>query len=477
MHNINQFYMRRIIQPKATVITLLLLILFLAGYGQSASGPAHKATAGKRPNVIIILTDDMGYSDIGCFGGQFAPTPHIDRLAQQGRIFHQYYSPAPICSPSRAGLLTGTYPGRWNFATYLDNRKHNREAEQADYLNPAAPSMARIFKNAGYATGHFGKWHLGGGRDVKDAPGFAQYGIDEHASTYESPDPDPLLTATNWIWSDKDSIKRWDRTKYFVDKTLDFLRRHPDQPCFINLWPDDMHTPWVQQANDGDTGKLPLNPEQQVAFKRVLTEYDRQIGRLLAGLQQQGIANNTIVIFTSDNGPLPSFRGSRAAGLRGTKLSLYEGGTRMPFIISWPGHIPAATRDTSSVISGLDLLPALANICNIQLPRPYAGDGTDISGVLLGKPAARSKDICWEYGRNNVAYRYPAAHDRSPQLAIRSGAWKLLLNSDGTGSQLFNISKDPHEDSNLAATEPAIVQKLSARLLQWWASLPRFTQH
>ncbi|WP_276485545.1 sulfatase [Paraflavitalea pollutisoli] len=460
---------------KLSVLAAFLLAIAWTAPAQSTTRSAGKASSSQRPNVIIILTDDMGYTDIGHFGGRFVPTPGIDRLAQQGRSFHQYYSPAPICSPSRAGLLTGTYPGRWNFATYLDNKKHNREAEQVDFLDPSAPSIARFFKNAGYATGHFGKWHLGGGRDVKNAPGFVQYGIDEHASTYESPEPDPLLTATNWIWSDKDSIKRWNRTQYFVDKTLDFLRRHPDQPCFINLWPDDVHTPWVPQKNDGDTGKLPLNAEQEPAFKRVLTEYDRQIGRLLEQLDKMGIANNTIVIFTSDNGPLPSFRGSRAAGLRGTKLSLYEGGTRMPFIISWPGHIPAASLDTSSVISGLDLLPSLANICKVPLPRPYAGDGTDISKVLLGKPATRTKDICWEYGRNNIAYRYPAAHDKSPQLAIRSGDWKLLMNSDGTGAQLFNILKDPHEDNNLASTKPAIAQKLSAKLMTWWTSLPKYT--
>ena len=180
----------------------------------------------KQPNVIIILTDDMGFSDVTAFGGKFVPTPNIDRLAKSGLMLSQYYSGAPICSPSRASLLTGMYPGRWNFSTYLDNKKHNKAAEQADFLNPEAPSIARIFQEAGYVTGHFGKWHMGGGRDVKDAPGFEKYGYDAHASTYESPDPDPLITATNWIWSDKDSIKRWDRTKYFVDKTLSFMKNH-----------------------------------------------------------------------------------------------------------------------------------------------------------------------------------------------------------------------------------------------------------
>jgi arylsulfatase A-like enzyme len=131
------------------------------------------------PNVVIILTDDMGYGDISCYGAKVIPTPHIDNMAKNGMRCTQYYSAAPICSPSRAGIITGMYPARWNFSTYLDNKKHNKAAEQTDYLDPKAPSIARFFKNAGYATGHFGKWHLGGGRDVTNAPGFEQYGFDD----------------------------------------------------------------------------------------------------------------------------------------------------------------------------------------------------------------------------------------------------------------------------------------------------------
>ena len=415
----------------------------------------------------------MGYSDVGCFGGNFVPTPNIDRLAKSGMKLTHYYSAAPICSPSRTGLLTGMYPARWNFSTYLDNKKHNRNAEQADYLDPQAPSMARFFKNAGYVTGHFGKWHMGGGRDVHNAPGFEKYGFDEHNSTYESPDPDPLITATNWIWSDKDSIKRWDRTKYFVERTLDFMKRHKGQPCFVNLWPDDMHTPWVPRTETEYTGKFPMNPEEEAAFKLVLKEYDVQIGRLLDGLKSMGLDKNTIVIFTSDNGPLPSFRGSRAAGLRGSKLSLYEGGIRMPFIISWPGHVPAGTTDETSVVSATDLLPSLSDIAGVKLPANYEGNGKDRSKVFFGKASARNMDLYWEYGRNNIAFKYPKERDKSPNLAIRSGEWKLLMNSDGTDVQLYNIPKDKNETTDVAATQPEVVKELKDKLNKWWASLPK----
>jgi arylsulfatase A-like enzyme len=441
------------------------LILFL--------NQAVQSQTQTKPNIIIILTDDMGFSDIGCFGGNFVPTPNIDRMAKSGLKLTSYYSAAPICSPSRAGLLTGMYPGRWNFSTYLDNKKHNKDAEQADYLDTAAPTMAKIFKNAGYATGHFGKWHMGGGRDVTNAPGFEKYGYDEHISTYESPEPDPLITATNWIWSDKDSIKRWDRTKYFVDKTLDFMRKHKGQPCFINLWPDDVHTPWVPRKEKEYTGQYPKNPQEEAAFKLVLQEYDVQIGRLLDGLKKMGMDKNTIVIFTSDNGPLPSFKGSRTAGLRGSKLSLYEGGIRMPFIISWPGHIPAGKADGSSEVNALDLMPSLTKMAGVKLPKGYTGDGVDRSLVLLGKPSSRAKDMYWEYGRNNIAFKYPNARDKSPSLAIRSGEWKLLMNHDGSGEQLFNISKDKNETTDLAAAQPAMVKELKDKLSDWWAALPK----
>lgn len=457
--------------------SILPVIAMAALWNGNATAQAP-AAGDIRPNIIYILTDDMGYGDVGCFGGNFVPTPNIDRLAANGRKFTHFYSAAPICSPSRAGFITGNYPARWNFSTYLDNRKHNRNAQQADFLDPSAPTIARFFRNAGYATGHFGKWHMGGGRDVTNAPGFNSYGFDEHVSTYESPDPDPLITATNWIWSEKDSIKRWDRTRYFVDKTLAFLQKHKGQPCFINLWPDDVHTPWVPRTETEYTGKFPMNPEEEAAFKLVLKEYDLQIGRLLDGLKHMELDRNTIVIFTSDNGPLPAFRGSRAGGLRGSKLSLFEGGIRMPFIISWPGHIRPGTTDETSAISSLDLLPSLAEIAGIKLPAGYHGDGKDRSKALLGKPSERNMDMYWEYGRNNIAFAYPKGRDKSPNLAIRSGQWKLLMNHDGSDAQLYNINKDPNETSDLVNDFPKIAGELKKKLITWWSALPKlYNEH
>ena len=444
---------------------LIFLVLFFSAQAQQ-----------KKPNVIIILTDDMGYGDISCFNSEYMQTPHIDKMASEGTKFTQYYSAAPICSPSRVGMLTGMFPASWNFTTFLNDRQSNLEAEQANYLNTSAPSMAKIFKAAGYATGHFGKWHMGGGRDVQDAPGFGQYGFDEHISTYESPDPDPLITATDWIWSPQDSIKRWDRTRYFVDKTLQFLQKNKDKPCFVNLWPDDMHTPWVPNIGEEYTGKFPMNPREEKAFKLVLDEYDKQIGRLLDGLKQMGMEENTIVVFTSDNGPLPSFRGSRSAGLRGTKLSLYEGGIRMPFIIKWPGHVPAGKTDDESVLNATDLIPSLAAMTGVELPPNYKGDGEDRHTAFLGEPSARKKDMFWEYGRNDFAFNYPQEENyKSPILAIRSGKWKLLVDYYKNNVELYDMEKDKFETENVAKQHKELVSQLKEKLVTWRMYMPVLT--
>src|SRR5580700_2548949 len=212
----------------------------------------------------------MGYGDVGCYGGDFVPTPNIDRLAAEGTKFTQFYVASPVCSPSRAAFLTGMFPARWHITSYLQTRAGNRKCEQADFLDPKAPSIARTVKAAGYVTGHFGKWHMGGGRDVTNAPPFSAYGFDEHAGTYESPEPDPNITATNWIWSPQDKVKRWERTGYFVDHALDFLHRHSGQPCYVEIWPDDVHTPWIPNV---EREMAAPNSWLKPDFCKVLAEY------------------------------------------------------------------------------------------------------------------------------------------------------------------------------------------------------------
>ncbi len=427
--------------------------------------------AARPPNILLVLTDDMGFGDLGCYGGRFAPTPNLDRMAKEGIRFTQYYSASPICSPSRTGLTTGMHPGRWRITSFLQERKGNRGCGQADYLDPKAPSLARTLKGAGYATAHIGKWHMGGGRDVTDAPKFAAYGFDEHAGTYESPEPHPDITATNWIWSAQDKVKRWDRTAFFVDRTLDFLRRHRDRPCYVNLWPDDTHTPFVPSAER--LAEYPDGPAEERKFRAVLDEYDRQVGRLFAGLKEMGLDEQTLVIFTSDNGAMPTFRGARSGGLRGSKLSLYEGGIRMPFIVRWPGRAPAGRTDERTVLCAEDLFPSLCALAGAAPPEGVALDGEDLSATLLGRPQARRRPVFWEYGRNEQWYRYPGdPRQRSPNLAVRDQAWKLLVNADGTGAELYDLEKDRNETANIVDRHPDVAKRLADQALSWRRSLP-----
>ena len=423
------------------------------------------AGAEGQPNIVVVMADDLGLGDVACYGGTMALTPRLDRMAREGLKFNHYYSASPICSPSRAGLLTGTFPARWRLTSYLQTRAGNAGCGQADFLDPQAPTLPRLLKQAGYATAHIGKWHLGGGRDVVNAPPFAAYGYDHHASTYESPQPHPDITATPWVWSDKDRVKRWDRTAFFVDQTVEFLGKQSTKPGFVFLWLDDPHSPWVPDAEKP-------RKDTPASLRRVLENMDFQIGRLLDRLDAMPQGKNTLVLFISDNGPRPSYQGKRTMGLRGEKLSLYEGGIRLPCLVRWPGVIAPGGVDDSTVLSAVDMLPTLAAAAGAQVGNVNALDGENQIGAFRGQPRVRSRPLFWEYGRNDKYFDYPvAATDRSGPLAMREGHYKLLCKPDGTGAELFNLAMDPKEQSNIAETQNEIATSMKAKLLAWWRSL------
>lgn len=427
--------------------------------------------AAEQPNIVFVLADDMGPGDTGCSGGTLAKTPHLERLAAQGITFTQYYSASPICSPSRCGILTGQHPARWRITSFLQSRDGNRRCEQADFLDPAAPSLPRVLQGAGYATAHIGKWHLGGGRDVAAPPKFAAYGYDLGLGTYESPEPAAALglKATPWgpdAKREPGQVPRHQRTRWMVDQALAFLTKNRGRPCFINLWLDDTHTPWVPaDAVQGDGSR-------RENLVRVVEEMDRQIGRLM-----DGVPDDTLLIFASDNGPLPTFKRQRTSGLRGSKLSLYEGGIRLPFLARWPGRIPAGKVDAATVLHATDLLPTLAAVAGAALPKDSAPDGVDRSAALRGTPQPDRPVLFWEYGRNATAFKFPAPPDRSPNLAMRDGPWKLLVNADGTGAELYHLAHDPNEASNLAAARPEVAARMKSALLDWRSRLPKPAQN
>lgn len=418
----------------------------------------------ERPHMVFVYADDMGVGDVGCYGGKIAPTPNIDRLAAEGIRFTQYYSVSPICSPSRCGLVTGQFPARWQITSYLQTRDGNRQCEQVDFLAVRAPSLPRQLQASGYATAHIGKWHLGGGRDVVDPPKFAAYGYDLGLGTYESPEPAAGLGLKLAPWDkeiEPQQVPRHARTGWMVDAALAFLQQHSTQPCFINLWLDDTHTPWVPE--DALPGKPAIN------LKQVIIEMDRQIGRLM-----DHVPPNTLLIFATDNGALPTFQGARNGGLRGSKLSLYEGGIRLPFIARWPGQIPAGRVDDSTILCAVDMFPTLTRIGEAQLPSDYRSDGLDMTPALRGKSLSRDQPIFWEYGRNTDAFKYPEGRDRSPNLAMRNGPWKLLINTDGSAAELYDILRDTQETQNLIDTQPEVASRMKASLRAWRRELPTY---
>jgi len=302
---------------------------------------------------------------------------------------------------------------------------------------------------------------------VDNAPSIYNYGFDEYKSTWESPDPDPKLTSTNWIWADSDEVKRWNRTAYFVDKTLDFFKRNQGKPVFVNLWPDDVHTPFVPNPDDMETEQGDW--EKPEAFKLVLRDYDIQIGRLMKGLKELGVDENTLVIFTSDNGPNPDYGVARTKGLRGKKGTLYEGGIRMPFIVRWPAKIAPNQVNESAVMASVDLLPTLCSITGTELPYGYELDGEDRSAVLLGKNnVERKKPVFWEFGVNSSTINNKNKALRSPQIAVRKGDWKLLTNPDGSETELYNIVKDRAEKQNVATSNPELTAEMKKTAIDWF---------
>lgn len=429
---------------------------------------------GERPNVVIVLIDDFGWADPACYGNPMVATPRIDQLAKEGVRFTQGYVASPICSPSRCGILTGQFPARHKITSYLQTRAGNKKCEMVDFLDPKAPSLPRMLRDAGYATAHIGKWHLGGGRDVTNAPRFAEYGYELGLGTYESPEPAAPLGLKTVPWGPQDQLEpqqvpRYDRSRWMVDQTLDFLKRNQGKPCFVNLWLDDTHTPFVPSQAQIEAVKKEGESPQKVRYKAVLAGLDHQIGRLLDGLK----GTNTLVLFLGDNGASPPLERDRVGGLRGQKLSLYEGGIRVPFMAWWPARQKGGIVNETTVIASVDFFPTLATLCQAKVPPGYGSDGEDMARAILGEIPIRTKPLFWEYGRNEFSFAYPQdARQKSPKLAVRDGHWKCLVNPESDQVELFDLAKDRNEQTNRAQDQPELARKLTRLVRDWRRSVP-----
>ena len=438
----------------------------------------------ERPNIILVFIDDMGWGDFSCFGNEAAKTPHINRLAKEGLRFDQFYVNSPICSPSRVAISTGQYPQRWKITSYLSNRDHNNKRGMAQWLDPKAPMLARSLQQAGYATGHFGKWHMGGQRNVADAPPISAYGFDESLTNFEGMGP-KLLPLTlkpgqdpkkpGRIWGHAEILGkgvRWMQrskiTEGFVDEAIPFIRKaqKEQKPFYLNLWPDDVHTPFwppVDQWKDGSKRQL---------FLSVLEEMDRQLGKLFDHVRNNpDLADNTLILACSDNGPE---KGAGVAGpFRGYKTHLYEGGIRSS-LVAWAPELMnkkvQGAINKKSIFSAIDLVPTLLEITKTKAPNNANFDGESLPDVLLGKSNLSRKQ--------DLLFRRPPDRDSFygvedlPDLAIRSGKWKLLCEYDGSDPSLYDLTKDRGEKNDLAGKNPKIVKELSQKVITWHKSMP-----
>jgi arylsulfatase A-like enzyme len=469
-------------------IPLLSLLLFSAITVSASLAPGNSGVSDSlaidRPNIIFILIDDMGYGDLGAFGNKKIKTPHIDRLAKEGIKFTNFYVGAPICSPSRVAALTGQYPSRHRINSFLASRERNQKRSMPDFLDPNAPSIARAMKTAGYKTAHFGKWHMGGGRDVGDAPHPKAYGFDESLVSFEGlgdrlliKDDDLSAASAKLGQGEITWVEKHEITPILVDRTLDFIKQHQEERFYIHLWTGDVHDPFHPKEEHLKMFEEYANNPYEQKFLAVLYQLDLQIGRILSGLDEMGLTNQTLMVLASDNGPTdwqyyyeenytpPGSQGP----FRGRKWSLYEGGIRVPFLARWPNHIPAGLTNDYTMLNAVDLFPTLCRLA--EVPMPMANfDGEDMSRALTGKVKQREKPLFWNYG-SEFDIKPGDPKFRSPNLAIRDGSWKLLVNRDGSSVELYNLQDDQAETTNVANRHPEVVRRLSDQLFQWYRDL------
>lgn len=434
-----------------------LAVLLIVGPGWAAS----------TPNIVIIFTDDQGYGDVGCYGAKGFRTPHLDRLAREGMRFTEFYVAQPVCSASRAALLTGCYPNRIGIAGALGpNATHG--------LNPAETTLAELCQRCGYATGMVGKWHLG------HRPNFlpTRHGFDSYFGLPYSNDmwpyhPEaktgtfpklPLLRNEQIIDDDITAEDQTQLTTRYTAEAVQFLKANREKPFFLYLAHTMPHVPLFAR-------KESLGKSEAGIYGDVIQEIDESVGTILQTLEELKLANNTLVIFTSDNGPWLSYgpHGGSAGGLREGKGTVWEGGVRVPCIIRWPQHVPANSVCREPAMT-IDLLPTIADIIGAKLPTMKI-DGLNIRELIEGKPGAKSP--------HEVFYFY---YQQNELQALRRGDWKLILphtyrtmdgqtpGQDGKPGryrqvalkvpELYNLKDDPSERTNRAEEQPEIVRKL-----------------
>ena len=408
-----------------------------------------------RPNIILINCDDLGYGDLACYGSQVNSTPYIDRLANDGIRFTDFYMASPVCSPSRAAMLTGCYPQRVGMSNVL-------RPGSAVGLSSSEETLSSTLSRNGYATQIVGKWHLG------DQPEFlpTEHGFDHYYGVPYSNDmgrqlhnelsddgrkafpPLPLLRDTDVI---QEQPSQEGLTERYTEEAVRFIRDNQDGPFFLYFAHMHVHRPILVSRRFVDSAK---NGRYGAAVEAI----DWSLGVLMHELETLGLDKNTLVIFTSDNGSRADLGGSNG-NLRGTKMTTWEGGMRLPLIVRWAGHIEP-NQTSRELISSLDFLPTIASIAGCELQSPNVIDGQDLSSLLLEPEAKSSRDSFFYYFNDILC-------------AVRSGKWKLHVVTterelpsrkitSTTVVELYDLETDASETTNVAEAHPEIVEKLTS---------------
>lgn len=454
-----------------------------------------------RPNIIFILIDDLGWKDLSYAGSEFYETPHIDRLASEGMRFSDAYASCPVCSPTRASVMTGKYPATVGITDWIDYKKatHPRRGRLIDvpYLDALPRSeyaLPQPLNASGYATWHVGKWHLGGEGSLPEDHGFQ---VNIAGSRYGNPGPGGYFSP--WTLpglEDAPVPEGTDLTDYLTDQAIALVEAQPDdQPFFLNLWHYTVHTPiqakphlirkyeekrrrlGLDKVNEFEEG--PLMPweghngrriirrqvQSDPVYAAMVETLDDNVGRLMDALERTGKADHTLVIFTSDNGGLATAEGSPTcnAPLAEGKGWVYEGGTREPLIARWPGVIEAGSVCHEPVTTP-DFYPTFLDAAEAS-PRPDQSiDGTSLMPLFRGEASLPRDAIFWHYP-------HYGNQGGTPACAIREGNYKLIRFFEDERIELYNLSQDPGEDRNLAATEPEKARTLNAKLTAWQESV------
>jgi arylsulfatase A-like enzyme len=447
-----------------------LIIVVLAAAALAGDTRQLHSAEPLRPNIVFILADDLGYSDLGCFGSKYYESPHIDQMAAEGVRFTDGYSCGPNCQPTRAALMSGQYGPRTGVYTVGNIDRFNwqsrplRPVDNVTALPLEKITIAQTLKKAGYATAMFGKWHLG--NDEPHHP--HQRGFDEaiessgaHFDFKTDPqvdvDPDVYLA------------------DFLTDRAVDFIERNRTRPFFLYLPHYGVHAPYQAKSDliEKFRDKAPVGGQHDATYAAMIASVDESVGRVLAKLDELELAENTLVIFSSDNGGVGGYRSAGLskngitdnAPLKGGKGMLLEGGVRVPYVFRWKGKI-APGRTEAIPINSVDLYPSLAAVAGTDLPADYPLDGESYLPLLTGAGRPPERDALFWHFPGYLGFGVDEWRTL-PGGAIRMGDWKLIEYFEDGRQELYNLRDDLSEQHNLAAERPETTARLHDRLAAW----------